>query len=152
MDVSPKTMKKLEDMNSLFLANLFGVSKRGCPTVSLYSESSTLLISNQILLTQLLFLHHIATLPRTSLANEIYQTMKVNNYPGIVKNCQKYLTEWNMTDAENYTKMAWKKVIKKKIQMKNWNELPEHMYFASSRALTISLISLYIVPKGPELS
>ena len=108
MDMSPKTLKKLEDTNSLFLPNLFGVSKRGCPTVSLYSESSTLLISNQILLTQLLFLHHIATLPRTALANEIYQTMKVNNYPGIVKNCQKYLTEWNMTDAENYTKMAWK--------------------------------------------
>ena len=106
MDVSPKTMKKLEDTNSLFLANLFGVSKRGCPTVSLYSESSTLFISNHILLTKLLFLHHIATLPRTALANEIYQTMKANNYPGIVKNCQKYLTEWNMTDVETYTKMA----------------------------------------------
>ena len=93
--------------------------------MSLYSESSTLLISNHILLTQLLFLHHVATLPRRALANEIYQAMKINNYPGIVKNCQKYLTEWNITDVEDFTKMAWKKEMKKRIQRKNWDEIIE---------------------------
>ena len=35
-DIAPKTMKKLEDTTSIFLSNMLGVSKRGCPTVSLY--------------------------------------------------------------------------------------------------------------------
>ena len=92
-DITPKTMKKLEYTNSLFLANLFGVSKRGCPEASLYIESSSLLIPNQILLSQLLFIHHIATLPLTSLARETFEEMKIHNYPGLLKNLEKHLRE-----------------------------------------------------------
>ena len=92
-DIAPKTMKKLEHTNSLFLSNLFGVSKRGCPEASLYIESSSLLIPNQILMSQLLFLHHIATLPHTSLARETYEEMKKHKYPGLLKNLEKYMNE-----------------------------------------------------------
>ena len=76
-EISSKTMKKLVETNSLFLANLFGVSKRGCPEVSLYTESSSLLIPNFILQHKLLFLHHIALLPLTSLVREICEEMKI---------------------------------------------------------------------------
>ena len=58
-DIPVKTKKKLEDVNTLFLANLLGVSKRGCPAASLYIETFSLLIPNKILQSQLLFLHHI---------------------------------------------------------------------------------------------
>ena len=34
-DIPKKTMKKLEEVNSLMLANLLGVNKRGCPEASL---------------------------------------------------------------------------------------------------------------------
>ena len=76
--VPPTTMKKLEEINSLFLSNLLGVNKRGCPEVNLYIETSSLLIPNQILQSQLLFLHHVASLPSSSLAREIYEAMDHN--------------------------------------------------------------------------
>ena len=41
-DIPSKTMKKLTDINTLFLANLLGVSKRGCPAASLYIETASL--------------------------------------------------------------------------------------------------------------
>ena len=122
-DISPKTMKKLEHTNSLFLANLFGVSKRGCPEVSLYTESSTLLIPNQILMSQLLFLHHIATLPITSLARETYEEMKKHNFPGLVKNLEMYLRDWKLEEVESFSKWSWKKEVKKRITEKNWSDL-----------------------------
>ena len=122
-DISPRTMKKLEETNSLFLANLFGVSKRGCPEVSLYTESSSLLIPNYILLYQLLFLHHVATLPPTALARETYEEMKRNKYPGILQNCKKYLEEWNLTDLESFSKWSCKRGIKKRMKVKNWADL-----------------------------
>ena len=105
-DIAPKTMKKLEDTNSLFLANLFGVSKKGCPKVSLYTETSSLLIPNQILQNQLLFLNHMATLPTNTLAKETYTEMKEKDLPGLLKVCQKYLQEWNLTNVEDFSKLA----------------------------------------------
>ena len=69
-------MKKLEDTTSLFLSNLLGVSKRGCPTVGLYVEMNSLLTTNQILLNQMKFLHQVATLPTSTLAWETYEEIK----------------------------------------------------------------------------
>ena len=100
-EVPPKSLKQLEETNSLFLANLLGVSKRGCPEVNLYIETSSLLIPNQILLSQLLFLHHIASLPTAPLVNEVYESMKEKNFPGILRICQPYLTEWSMTEIKS---------------------------------------------------
>ena len=118
-----KGVNQLEHTNSLFLANLFGVSKRGCPEVSLYTESSTLLIPNQILMSQLLFLHHIATLPITSLARETYEEMKKHNFPGLVKNLEMYLRDWKLEEVESFSKWSWKKEVKKRITEKNWRDL-----------------------------
>ena len=99
-------MRKLNETNSLFLANLMGVSKRGCPEASLYVETSSLLISNQILLSQLLFLHHIANLPETSLAKEAYIVVKNRGYPGLYRVCERYLIEGKMTDIQNHSKSS----------------------------------------------
>ena len=124
-EIPKKMLTKLNEVNSLFLANLMGVSKRGCPEVCLYVETSSLLMSNQILLSQLLFLHHVATLPADTLANETYQAMKANGYPGLYKICKEYLNEWGMSNVESYTKWMWKERIKKQIQAKNWRDLEE---------------------------
>ena len=59
-DISKQTMKKLDDINSLFLSNLLGVSKKGCPAASLYLETGTLRMRYRILMIQLKFIHHIA--------------------------------------------------------------------------------------------
>ena len=55
-DIPSKTMRKLEETHSLMLTNLLGVSKRGCPEVSLYLETGSLTMKNQIILHQMLFL------------------------------------------------------------------------------------------------
>ena len=118
-------MKKLEDVNTLFLANLLGVSKRGCPAASLYIETFSLLIPNRILQSQLLFLHHVATLPHTSLANETYRVMREQGYPGLFVKCRRYLEEWNLTNMEAHSKWSSRRIIKQRIKQKNLNDLVE---------------------------
>ena len=119
-----KTIKMLDQVTGLFLANLFGVSKRGCPTVSLFLETSTLLATNRILLQKLLFYHHVVTLPEDSLAGEIYrETRKNENKNNIIEECEKILCEWNIYDVASYSKWSWRKTIKSQIKKKNDQDL-----------------------------
>ena len=90
-----KAMKKLEKQINQFLKSLLGVGKNGCPIPSLYLETASLKISNQILLKKLLFYYHIATLPEESLAGEFFSIQNDENksYRGIVTECNKVLKE-----------------------------------------------------------
>ena len=122
-DIPAKTMRKLEETNSLMLSNLLGVSKRGCPEVSLYLETANLTVENQILLRQMLFIHHVATLPNDSLASECYEEMLKHSLPGIVSNCVSHMNQWGITNIQQYSMWSWKKLMKEKIKGKNFQNL-----------------------------
>ena len=123
-EISTKTLKMLDSVNSLFLANLFGVSKRGCPEASLFLETASLLAANRILLHKLLFYHHVATLSPDSLAREILEEQRKYSFPNsFVSQCETTLSEWNLTNVECYSKWSWKKAIKKRLKLKNEQDL-----------------------------
>ena len=52
---------------------------RSCPIPMLYHQTGTLMMSNRILQRKLLILHHVATLPVSTLARDFYDTQKENN-------------------------------------------------------------------------
>ena len=122
-DIPAKTMRKLEETNSLMLSNLLGVSKRGCPEVSLYLEMANLTVQNQKLLRKMLFIHRVATLPNDSLASECYEEMLKHSLPGIVSNCVSHMNQWGITNIRQYSKWSWKKLMKEKIKLKNFQDL-----------------------------
>ena len=123
-DIPTKVMKQLDDLGTLFLRNLFGVNKRGCPTVSLYLQTSTFTMSNRILLSQLLFYHHVATLSEDSLAREFFEEQKKDKeLPGLVRKCEEILKKWNILNVQSYSKMAWKRLMKQMTRKKNTEDL-----------------------------
>ena len=115
-DISPKVIKILDDVSSLFLTNLFGVSRRGCPTVSLYLQTSTFKMEIKILLRKLIFYHHVMTLPEESLTRNFADEMKRNEYPGLVNECETVFNEWKISNVHSYSKLSWKRKIKERIE------------------------------------
>ena len=71
----------------------------------------------------MLFLHHVATLPKDSLASECYEEMIKNSLPGIVSNSMVILRQWGITNIQQYSKWSWKRLMKEKIKRKNFEEL-----------------------------
>ena len=80
-------------------------------------------MSNLILLQKLLFLHHLATLPETSLAREVYDLQNQLNLPGLVSECQEFLRDHEFVAIYKYSKFQWKRTIKKIILEKNKDDL-----------------------------
>ena len=68
--------------------------------MSLNEETNSLLITNQILLNQMKFLHHAEILPTSTLTRETYEEMKNKELPGLYKICEKFLREWKMDNFE----------------------------------------------------
>ena len=77
----------------------------------------------KILQKKLLFLHHVATLPDTALAKEIYIVQTELALPGLVKECNEFLVKFNITNIHNYTKGQWKNLVKTKIIELNKDDL-----------------------------
>ena len=81
----------------------------------------------RILQKKLLFIHHLATLPGESLAKEIYEIQKIFEFPGLIQDCQETLVRMQITDISRFSKMHWKKLVKKYISGANEQELLERM-------------------------
>ena len=125
-NIPKNTMKNLTDLNNQFLKSTMGVGKYGCPIPSLYLQTATLTMPNRILQSQLLFLHHVGTLPIESLGREVYELQQRNeNLPGIIKSCKEVLIKWNALNFQDYSKYQWRKFVKRQIKSKNSKELVE---------------------------
>ena len=84
--------KSIEELQLMFLRCLLAVGS-GCPIPILYSETGSLKMEFRILERKLLFLHHVATLPDTSLAKEIYNVQTQLNLPGLTQECHEFLVK-----------------------------------------------------------
>ena len=122
MSISKSTLEELEDIQKRFYRCLMSVGS-GCPIPSLYLETGGILMSNRILLRKLLFLHHLATLPETSLAKEVYDLQTQLNLPGLVSECHEFLRDQEFVAIHKYSKFQWKSKIKKIILEKNKDDL-----------------------------
>ena len=117
-DISEKTINELDKLQFMFLKCLFAVGA-GCPTPLLLSETGMVSMRWRILEKKLLFLHHVTTLPDTALAKQIYKIQSKLNLPGLVSECQDFLTEHDISDISVFTQTQWKKMIKGKIRHHN---------------------------------
>ena len=68
---------------------------------------------------EIIILHHVTTLPDTALAKQIYQIQSKLNLPGLVSECQDFLTEHDISDISVFTQTQWKKMVKSKIREHN---------------------------------
>ena len=74
---------------------------------------------------KLLFYHHIKCLPDSSLAKEVLNVQESLHLPGLYSECSNFLCQHGIINAELYTKVQWKRLIKAKIIEMNENELLE---------------------------
>ena len=125
IDMSKKTLKELDKVQHKFLRVALAVGT-GCPIPKLYTETGTMLMSNRVLLRKMLFLHHVATLPPSTLARQVYDwECQHTDYPCLVTECQTLLTEFGITDIREFTKYQWKKKMKYHFNLRNKNQLIE---------------------------
>ena len=89
----------------------------------LYEQTGTMLMENRVIAMKLLFLHHVATLPRGTLARDSYDAQLEKGLPGLVSYCQPFLTEFGVSDITAYSKYEFKRVIKDKIGLRNKENL-----------------------------
>ena len=127
--VPKKTMNQLEKFSNCFLKLALGLPKTGSMIPSMYFETGTLLMSHRILMSKLLFFHHLANLPSESLASEFFalQSNSQTNFPSIVTECNEMIEKWNLGDVSSYSKYRWKKVIRVKIFEMTESSLIESM-------------------------
>ena len=98
-----KTLKSLDAITVKFLRVTLGLGRKSGPISSLYWSTGTYFMSNQILKSKLLFIHHLANLLE-GLGLEFYHVQKSLKLPGIVSDCMVYLEKWNLCNVEDYTK------------------------------------------------
>ena len=58
---------------------------------------------------KLMFLHHVATLDKDSIAHKIYCTQKKLMLPGLVEDCSDMLAKWQICDVTEYSPGQWNK-------------------------------------------
>ena len=126
MEVSKKSIEELDKLQLMFLRCLMDVGS-GCPIPILYSETGSLKMEFRILERKLLFLHHVATLPDTSIAKEIYNVQTQLNLPGLTQECHEFLVKFGIIHIQNYSKIQWKNLIKKKIRELNKMDILEQI-------------------------
>ena len=102
--ITKKIMDEFEDIQLRFLRLILGVGS-GCPIPALYWETGCKHIKYRILKNKLLFYHHLATLPSSSLANEIFSLQESLGLPGLISECQNFLTTNEIDEVKNYSKL-----------------------------------------------
>ena len=68
----------------------------------------------------------LATLPETSLWREFYEIQNSHNFPSIVTQCKEYLDRWKVGEIRNYSKVQFKRMIRKKMLVQNFEDLSDH--------------------------
>ena len=102
VSISEASIKTLEDIQKRFYRCLMAVGA-GCPTPSLYWETSGILMKYRILQKKLCFLHHLSSLPDSSLAKEVYNLQKQLNLPGLVTECSKIFNDNGLFNINEYS-------------------------------------------------
>ena len=124
VEISKATIDTLDDLQYMFYRYLLA-TPRTCPIPALLWETGGLLMEHRIAQKKLMFYHHLINLPENSLAYEIAATQTAMSFPGLMMECAKLMENYEITDAKSYTKIQWKKIVKKKVTDKNRESLLE---------------------------
>ena len=120
------TEDRLDNLQNCMFRTIFAVPK-STPKPILRWDLGHLSMKEKIHAKKLNFLLHLKNLPNNSLAAEFYDIQVKLNFPGLVEECRNLLKNYNLPniiDGNNtYSKLAWKKLVKKAIHKKSENLL-----------------------------
>ena len=119
--MNSRTLKMLERLQLKYLRLVFAVGT-GCPIVMLLTQTASLFFSNRIWLRKCLFLFHVSSLPVGTLARDIFDKQRELNIV-LYKECEPLLEEFGMLNFEQYSKYTWKKELKRKILLRNHQDI-----------------------------
>ena len=124
--VTDSAIEELDKLQNLFYRVILQVPV-GCPIPMMYWDCCGFLMANRILKSKLNLLHHIATLSPSSLAHQVYSAQDRLCLPGLVQECQEFLTSFEISDVTKYSKGQWKNLINRKMKTGNLNDLISKM-------------------------
>ena len=111
-----KTLKELEKLQLKHLRVSLAVGT-GTPIPLLYSQTGTMTMQSRVMKMKLIMLHHVASLPENTLAHACYEAMVNHDLPvGLAAECAPLLNEFGISDIKKYTKIQFKRIIKKKMR------------------------------------
>ena len=119
-------LQQLEKLQLKFYRSILAVGS-GCPLPIIYWDTGGMLVKYRIIKRKLLFFHHLENLPPDCLAKEIVEVQKVNNLPGLVKECLDVLHKAGIYDVASYSKKQWKNVVDKLCKKMNEDDLLQQM-------------------------
>ena len=119
-------LQQLEKLQLKFYRSILAVGS-GCPLPIIYWDTGGMLVKYRIIKRKLLFFHHLENLPPGCLAKEIVEVQKVNNLPGLVKECLDVLHKAGIYDVSSYPKKQWKNVVDKLCKKMNEDDLLQQM-------------------------
>ena len=125
-DLMKRTVEELEKLQVTFLRSLFAVGS-GCPIPLLYSETGTIRMEFRILEKKLNFLHHLENLPKSALAREVLKIQTEEGLPGIYSECKEFLAHFEIFDLKQYSKVQFKRLVKRKIRELNKSKIIEEV-------------------------
>ena len=97
INISDKSIDKLNSLQNIFLQTLLGVG-RACPTPALCWDTATLDMRVRVQKAKLALIHHIMGLEGTSLAKQIYEEQLSFGWPVLVRECGEIVKEWGVQD------------------------------------------------------
>ena len=118
VEISKSTIDTLDDLQYMFYRYLLA-TPRTCPIPALLWETGGLLMEHRIAQKKLLFYFHLLNLPTNSLAYEIAAMQTTMSYPGLMMECAELMEKYEITDVKKYTKIQWKRLVKKKVVDQN---------------------------------
>ena len=139
VDISSESVKMLDDIQLLFLRQLFG-TPRTCPSPALLWESGSTMMVHRIARRKLMFYHHLINLPENTLAFEVAQVQEILGYPGLVQEAKLLIERYGLPNPQPFTKNQWKTLTKKAISNENQKDLLEKI--RSYKKLDYSKLSL----------
>ena len=127
-EISNDSIKQLDDIQNTMYRVLLCVP-RTCPLPALCWELGCLQMRYRIAQKKLTFIWHLQNLNDDSLAKEIFQAQRLQNLPGLVKECDEWMAELKLPSVyENkYSKCQWKRMVKSAIYKENEKDLKTKM-------------------------
>ena len=115
-DIKKVTLEKLENLQNEFLRAVLA-TPRSTPTHSLCWETGTSSMENRIIVSKLLFYHHLLNLDEDSLASQVDSIQMKHGYPGLMSECGRLVTELSLPNIGKgcLSKLQWKKLVKERI-------------------------------------
>ena len=124
--ISKRTHKVLDDLFNLFYRTMFRIGY-GCPKVNFYWQCATLTVDSYILQKKLLFIFHLANLPRNSLAFEVFTIQETESLGGLLSENEEHLEKLNFSSTRNMNKWQFRKLVKNYIVQRQKESLLQSM-------------------------